>query len=153
MTFLDLFDTMLKSRGPDLEQLNINLKIMNKGIRRHRAIMRRIKLPDDLHAATTEGAWLKAYDCPLPTYIEGAAKGTHKLVDGSIYKLVLWGELEDRFYPLKTWWKRLWVGNWMNRSTGNFASTKGRMKRMKRMKRMYGRYYRLVGKQDEVVEA
>ena len=107
MTLCDtILDTVLDTFGLEIEQLNTNLKILNKSTRRHRAVMRRIKLPDDLYECATEGAWLKAYNCPLPTYIEGAAKGTHKLVNGIVYKLVLWDELEDRFYPIKAWLRK-----------------------------------------------
>jgi hypothetical protein len=111
------FDAVLKSFGLEMEQMNSNLKILNKGIRRHLAINRRIKLPGDLYQVTDEGAWIRAHDCPLPTYIEGAAKGTHKQINGKVYKLLLWDELEDRFYPIKAWWKK----SWMKHLIGNCA--------------------------------
>jgi|ERR1700733_10027157 len=69
-------------------------------LRRQRTLFKRIKLPDDLYSAATEGAWLKVPKCPLPEYIEGRAKGTHKLINGTLYRLVPWDELEDTF-PFK----------------------------------------------------
>lgn len=70
-------------------------------------MFKRIKLPDDLYATTTEGAWLKVPKCPLPEYIEGRAKGTHKLINGTLYKLVPWDELETGFSPIRNAFRKM----------------------------------------------
>ena len=91
--------------GLEFERMNSELRALNQSIRRHNLVMQRIKLPDDLHSVTTEGAWLKVKNCPLPSFIEGQARGTHKIEGGKVYRLVAWDELE---HPVKYWWMKNW---------------------------------------------